>query len=389
MAMARRGLALLVLVVLVTLVGVLALPRAARADQPGGHSVPVAVLALDSEDAEDNADGLTQALRSRVRKAPGWSLINTEQSLGMLTAALKCPARPTPECQQRIADQIKAERYIYGYVQKGPQQGQVTAEIHLFQKGKADTVVRESYADNLKDGNEDSLLKIAGRVVERLGGVAVGIVVVKAPDQTGEIVVDGEKHVPLKDGTAKIELAGGGHAIELAPTSGPVTKRNVLVSPGRETVVEFTSNAHPVVEGPEKPFPTRKVVGGAIGVTGIALVVVSVVSLAAWSSAISDGEDAANGALSRNGRPVGDTTECREYDSTCRKFDDSAKKNSTIAWITGAAGGVALIVGAYLFFSDGPKESAPAASAKAPPKPSMRILPTAGRENGFAVIGSF
>ena len=48
---------------------------------------------------------------------------------------------------------------MWGTVQKGPA-GQVTAEVHLYQRGKSDTVVREQYADNLKDPNDDALRKI-------------------------------------------------------------------------------------------------------------------------------------------------------------------------------------------------------------------------------------
>lgn len=387
--MARRVPALLLLLVSM----MIALPRVARADAPGGHAVPVAVLALDSEDAEDNAEAFTAALKSKVRQAPGWSLIDTSQSLGMLTAALKCPAHPTPECEQKIADQIKAERYIYGYVTKGPQQGQVTAEIHLFQRGKPDTIVKESYSDNLKDGNDDSLKKIAGRVVERLGGSAVGVVIVRAPGQEGEVVVDGEKHVPLKDGAAKIELSGGGHAIELAPTNGAITKRNVLVTPGRETVVEFTASPHVGAGEPEKPFPTRKVIGGTIATVGIGLGVASVISLVAYLDAISQGEKAAETARTRNGirddNPLAQQP-CREYDKgtgSCDEYDGKAKKNSTIAIITGAAGGAAILVGAYLFFSE-PKEQVPPASAAKvdPPKAKVRVAPTF---DGVTVFGTF
>ena len=161
---------LFALIALMTLL----VPRLSHADQGGGHTVPVAVLTFDSEDAEDQADAFTGALRSRIRAAQGWSLIETAQSLGMLTAALKCPSRPPPDCQQRIGEQLKAERYIWGYVAKGPQSGQVTAEIHLYQRGKPDTVIKENYADNLKDQNDDTLRKIAAHVLERLGGQAVG-----------------------------------------------------------------------------------------------------------------------------------------------------------------------------------------------------------------------
>lgn len=385
--MARRGIGLLF--VLVVMIVMLAAPRGARADQPGGHTVPVAVLAFDSEDAEDNAEAITAALRSRVRQAQGWSLIETTQSLGMLTAALKCPTRPDPACQQRIAETLKAERYIFGYVTKGPQQGQVTAEIHLYQRGKADTVLRESYSDNLKDGNDDTLRKIASRIVERLGGAAVGVVVVRAGDQQGEVVVDGEKHVPLKDGQARIELAAGGHSIELAPVGAPATKRNVLVTAGRETVLEFTAMPAGGAPVEEKPFPTKKVVGGVTLAVGVGLAVVAVISAVNYSDAISKGEDRAKVApIPPN---VDKDTPCREYDkgsNSCDQFDSDAKKSSAIALVTGGVSLVALGVGAYLLFSrDGSSERASTPAAKATPqKPRARVVPSVG---GLAVVGTF
>lgn len=391
--MACRGLALF----LALLVMVLALPRAARADQPGPHTVPVAVLAFDSEDSEEQADALTAALRSRIRSAPGWSLIETTQSLGMLTAALKCPSRPTPECQQKIAEQIKAERYIWGFVAKGPQQGQVTAEIHLYQKGKADTVLRESYADNLKDGNDDTLRKIAGRIVERLGGTAVGVVVVRA-GEAGDIVVDGDKRVPLKEGTARIELAAGGHSIELSAASGTSTKRNVLVTAGRETVVEFTAAATPGTPEPgsERPFPTRKVIGGATMALGVGLGVLGFVSLANYLSAESDGEARAKEVPrpEEANPPQPPGTPCREYDTaskdSCKFYDEEMKKASAIGLVAGGVSVVALTVGAVLLFGGGDSGGDKAATTAEKQKPKARVVPTAGAgTGGLMVVGSF
>jgi len=361
---------------------VLALPRIARADQPGGHSVPVAVLAFDSEDSEEQADAVTGAVRSRVRAAPGWSLIETTQSLGMLTAAMKCPTRPPPECQQKIAEQIKAERYIWGFVAKGPTQGQVTAEIHLYQKGKADTVLKESYADNLKDSNDDTLRKIATRIVERLGGNAVGVVIVKSAEQTGEIVVDGEKHVPLAQGTARVELAAGGHSIELAPTGGTAVKRNVLVTAGRETVVEFTPQA--VVEPPSESSPgkTRKIIGGVTMGVGVILGAVAVVEAIQWNSLQSDGE-----AYAKTIEKPADGRACADYDAKCIDIDKDAKTASVVAWVLGGAGVAALGIGAYLFFTAPSSSESNKAEA---PKPKARIVPqVGGNSGGVMVLGSF
>ncbi|CAN5795791.1 hypothetical protein BH11MYX4_BH11MYX4_25800 [soil metagenome] len=360
----------------------LALPRAARADQPGAHTVPVAVLAFDSEDAEDQADALTGALRSRIRAAQGWSLIETTQSLGMMTAAFKCPARPTPECQQKIAEQIKAERYIFGFVAKGPTSGQVTAEIHLYQKGKADTVLKEVDADNLKDANDDTLRKIAARIVERLGGTAVGVIVVKSSESAGEVVVDGEKHVPLDKGTARIELAAGGHSVEVASASGSSSKRNIIVTAGRETVVEFTgTTATTEPPPPAGKSNTRKIVGGATMGVGAVLGAVAVIELVRYLDQQSKGDDR-RGELDKND-PINGGKNCVEYDTKCKEIDSASKVASGLAIGFGAGAAVALGVGAYIFFSD-PGSGEKTAATK------TRLVPSLGAGSGsLTLVGSF
>ncbi len=347
--------------------------------------MPVAVLAFDSEDAEEQADALTGALRSRVRAAQGWSLIETTQSLGMMTAAFKCPTHPPPECQQRIAEQIKAERYIFGFVAKGPTAGQVTAEVHLYQKSKPDTVLKETYADNLKDSNDDTLRKIAARIVERLGGTAVGVIIVKSADQTGEVVVDGEKHVPLANGTARVELSAGGHSVEVAPTNGASTKRNVLVTAGRETVVEFTAAATvepPAREGKSHP---RKIIGGATMAVGAVLGTIAVIELAHYLSLQSQGDDAA-AKLNKND-PQNGPKECRNYDPECNRLDKASRVASGLAIGLGASAVVALGVGAYLFFGDaGSSEKA----ATREPAKKVHVLPSVSASSGsLVVLGSF
>jgi hypothetical protein len=381
--MVCRGFSYLVLLMLT----VLALPRVAHADQPGAHTVPVAVLAFDTEDSEEQADAITGAVRSRIRAAQGWSLIETTQSLGMLTAAMKCPSRPPPECQQKIAEQIKAERYIWGVVTKGPMQGQVTAEIHLYQKGKADTVLKESYADNLKDSNDDTLRKIATRIVERLGGIAVGVVIVKSADQTGEVIVDGDKHVPLDKGTARLELAAGGHSIEVAPTSGEPTKRNVLVTAGRETVVEFTAQG--AVEPPSEASRSkaRKVAGGVMMGVGAVLAGVAIYETINYFSIQSEGDDYINSTAGKTdlaGRYCSDAKT-----PTCVDINSRSKVASGLAIGLGAGALVTLTVGAVLFFG-ADSGSSSSAGATRPLKPTARVVPNVGPGGGsLTVVGTF
>lgn len=385
--MVRHASRLVSSILLLLVLALVARPRLARADQPGAHTVPVAVLAFDSEDSEEQADAITGAIRSRIRAAQGWSLIETTQSLGMLTAALKCPTRPPPECQVKIAEQLKAERYIWGIVAKGPAQGQVTAEIHLYQKGKPDTVLRESYADNLKDSNDDTIRKIATRIVERLGGTAVGVIIVRATEQTGEVVVDGDKRVPLDKGTARIELAAGGHSIEVTGTGGEPVKRNVLVTAGRETVVELTAAA-PTVEPPTEAskVKTRKIIGGVTMGVGAVLGGIAVYELVNFLGLQSDGKAyAATIAKDPQGRQCRDTG-----DAECVRIDRESKTASLLAWTLGAGGAAALGVGAYLFFTE-PSSSEPDKTATAtPPKPKTRVVPMAGPgSTGVMVLGTF
>ena len=381
----------LALLVVSIVVSVIALPRQARADQPGAHTVPVAVLALDSDDAEDQADAISGALRSRVRAAQGWSLIETIQSLGMMTAAFKCPAHPPPECQQKIAEQIKSERYIFGFVARGPTAGQVTAEVHLYQRGKPDTVLKETYADNLKDSNDDTLRKIAARIVERLGGVAIGVIVVKSSDATGEVIVDGEKHVPLAKGTARIELAAGSHSVEVAPTGGSSSKRNVLVAAGRETVAEFASA--PIVEppGPAGKTHTRKIIGGVTMGASAVLGTIAILELVNYVSLQSKGEAAnraASESLRRNPDASHEGKECRSFWPACKTIDGEAKTASGLAIGLGAAAAVGLGVGAFLFFTGDSGGEKLAARAQA--RPAIRIVPSVGtRSGGVTLHGAF
>lgn len=360
-----------------------ALPRRAAAEQPGGHGVGVAVLTFDSEDAEDQAEAITGAIRSRVRNGSGWWLIDSTQSLGMLTAAFKCPSRPTPECQQKISDQIKAERYIYGYVSKGPQNGQVTAEVHFFQRGKAEQPpIKESFSDNLRDGNDDTLKKIAARIMDRLGGAALGTIVVETSEPSGDVIVDGEKRVPLDKGQAHIEVAAGGHSVELATPNGTSPKKNVLVTVGRETPVDLVVGAAAVGPGGapvEQKSNTRKIIGGAVAGAGVVLGVIAVIELAHYFSLQSDGDSQA-ATLPKND-PVNGSKECREYNPRCMQIDKDSKTASGLAIGLGAAGAAAIGVGAYLFFTDPGSEKNTA---------KTRILPSVGPGTGsLTVVGTF
>lgn len=384
------------LVALASLALVVLLARPARADTDTAHSVSVVVLGLDSDDAEDQADALTGALRSRIRASEGWSLVDSSQSLGMLVAALRCNKPIDAECEQKMAEQLKADRFVFGWVKRGPQRGEVTAEVHLYQRGRPDTVVRESYAENLKEQNDDTLRAVAQRVVDRFGATAVGTIVVRVGAGGGEVVVDGAKRVPLSGGLARIEASPGGHSVEVVVEGQPPRKRNVLVAAGKESVVDL-SPAASADDGPAaagSSFPLQKVLGGTLAVGGIAAGIVSVVNLLAYS----DDQDRARANEADPNPAILKLPEGKRAEDVCNDdlyrmseicaIEASSRRHSTIAIATGAGGAALLIGGAVLFLTGGGGDHD--ATTGAAPKPKAGLAPSFGRGSGSVVLsGTF
>src|SRR5262245_47852322 len=75
--------------------------------EPGPDAIPVTVVAVQTADADDQAEALTKALRSAVRRMHGWSLGEGDYSLEVLVLSLKCSEPPDASCESRIADQIR------------------------------------------------------------------------------------------------------------------------------------------------------------------------------------------------------------------------------------------------------------------------------------------
>ena len=106
----------------------------ARAADDGPNALPVYVLSIRTDDADDQADALTHALRALVRASPHWSLVETTQSFETLSIALRCPPRADALCLQRMGDQLRADRFVWGTMTK-QKAGLVAADIHLWTRG--------------------------------------------------------------------------------------------------------------------------------------------------------------------------------------------------------------------------------------------------------------
>ena len=366
----------------------------ARADEPGPHAIAVSVLGIDSDDAEEQADALTSTLRSRVRAAPGWSLGESVQPLGILTAALKCPQRPDGACEQRIAEQLKTDNYIWGVMRKAPG-GNVNVELHYFSKGKPVQVASSTYAENLKDQNDDALRREASGLLGRLRGNTVGGITVHAASagDGAELVVDDARHEPLKNGTAHVEVMVGPHAVEVSSKAFPSQRTTLNVTAGHDSLYEPTFGAP--AEEAAKPFPTRKIIGGAAAVVGVGATITSIVLGLKFKSlqddqatklkSIPSGQDACKLEKTTGPGQSAAIDACNYYND----HNGESSADSALAWVFGGVAVVGIGVGAYLLFTDGAGEKTEA-PAQTGVLSNLRVLPTVGPRGGsMALTGSF
>jgi hypothetical protein len=359
--------------------------RPARADTPNAKAQPVYVLTMSTEDSDDQAEALTQALRSRVRQAPGYQLLESSSSFDTLAIALKCPPKPDAACLGRIGDQLHADRFMWGTMAKAGKSGQVNADVHLWTRGKGDSDTTETYSDNLKDASDESLRAIATRVFGKLTGAAVGgMVVVHAGDKGGAVLVDGTVKGNLDGGIARIEVPSGAHTITVRVPgfdAAPQTA-NVAVASEQELSFPLTPGATGGADNAAKgSFPVRKVLAYSAIVVGGGLLIVSGVETAAWIS------DSNQSNSDRQNVPKSITDVCANQvnssaQDACHKSKD-AQTVSAIGWTMGILGAGLVGTGVVLLLTDhSSTEAPPPSAARATPKPKLDVLPAIGPTGG-------
>jgi hypothetical protein len=361
-------------------------PRFARAEAPSPRATPVHVIGIDSDDAEDQADALTGAIRSRVRVAPGWSLQETSHSLSMLTAALRCPQKPDAACLQRIGDQIHTDRFVWGVMTKSSG-NQVTADIHLWSRGKPDTTVRETYSDNLKDQNDETLRKIATHAFERLTGtVSSGTVTVHAGEATGFVLINGQRKATLEHGAATIELPAGSYLVEVRSPGSIPTKQQVTINAGADTPVTMKLSAQAAAPAPAasggKGLSTRKIVAWSAIVVGAGALVVGTVEGIRFLGL----KDDLNANRNHVDRSVTDVCAPEQAGNpyavdACSQFKD-AKSARTLGLLFGGVGVALAATGVILLVTDHPKEPAADVAKREPIKPRVDLTPSLSPKYG-------
>jgi hypothetical protein len=256
----------------------------ARAAEPGPDTLPINVIAIQTDSADDQAEALTKALRGAVRQMPGWSLGEGDYSLEVLTLSLKCPEPPDANCQSRIADQIKADRYVWGTLKKKDKKsGMVIGQLNLWVRGKGTSKWPLEYSANLTDQNDDSLKRLAKEAIDNLtGGPPKGGIHVRAGNVAGQVFVDGQPIGALKNGEGTFMVPSGSHKVTVKAVGYADTESQVVVKPtGAPLELTLTLMA----TGDRTPMNWRKVGGFTALGLGVAAAAVGFASMAQVKSA--------------------------------------------------------------------------------------------------------
>jgi len=233
-----------------------------EAAEPGPDTLPIHVIAIQTTDADDQAEALTKALSNAVRATPGWSQGQGDYSLEVLTLSLKCSDPPDASCQSRIADQIRADRYIWGVLDKA-KGGIVKGQLHFWVRGKGTTDHKLEYSANLTEAQDESLKKIATEALDKLtDGPPKGEVKVKAGTVAGQVFVDGQPQGALTNGEGSFFIPSGQHELVIkAPGYADMTT-TITVKPTSPTDVSVS----PVKTGDKTPLNIKRIAGfGALG----------------------------------------------------------------------------------------------------------------------------
>jgi hypothetical protein len=247
----------------------------AEAAEPGPDTLPISVIAVQTPDADDQAEALTKALRFAVKGMPGWSMAEGDYSLEVLTISLKCVEPPDATCQSRIADQIKADRYVWGIVKKKGA-AEVTGDLFMWVRGQGTKKTSVTYSANLTEANDEALRKIArDALAELTGGPPKGTVHVKVGgDVEGQVFIDGQPAGALVNGEGTFPAPAGDHKIVVKAPGYSSVESPVTVKPAATAEVVLTMV--PLDKG--TPINWKRI-GGFAGIgAGVAFGVVGVVS---------------------------------------------------------------------------------------------------------------
>ncbi len=325
------------------------------ASPPGADALPIHVVSVKSDHALNAAEALTITIQKAVRDSQGWSLADSKHSLEFLALKMQCKEPIDAACEARIAEVIKADRYLWcviGFADDSKQM--VSGTLNFFERGKGTNRVGLSYSANLTEPTADALIKVARNAVNKAtGGPPKGGLKVQTGGVAGQLFVDDEARGALPAEGATIQLPSGPHTISVKARGYADAQSNVTIKPA--TTVDVTLTMAEVEE--EKPIDGRMIggfvsigVGVAAGAVGLwaALDVNGIrndETFTLYRDTVPSNQNACEVA---RGAGLGSISPGAATDAQVVEFCDRADTAELIQAITFPVAAVAVGVGAYL-----------------------------------------
>ncbi len=375
-----------------TLVACATLVCAASWSSPAHASdEPIFLPTIHGETAHRHAKALTEALSHEIESDDRFTLAERDFSLEVLGLTSNCELPPDAACQEKFAERMGAKRYIWGTVAK--QAGQVTARVHLWERGgqKAEVTVR--YRSDLKHGDDLGLRKVAHRIVQKLlapderDRAPEGELYVTAENVSGTLTINGRPAGRIENGYAERMLPPGDyHVLIRAPgyqdVSGRITvtedgPADLMLSPRKRDIPRDSDDSGPV---------SNRVAGYGALVVGGALTLAG--GYSSWRVHQVNQDEAYRGyreALAKNERACDEAAHGRvipgqaspsEIDDLC----DSAKAFQGMQFVFFGLGGAALAGGVILLLTAKDRTTTPEDTARTSSvRPHVAVGPSSAR----------
>jgi hypothetical protein len=385
-----------------------------HAAQPGPGVETIPVLEIATDDADDQAKALTQAIRSRVKASTQFALSEQSVSLQLLVLTLKCPDIPDAACQEKIAAKIKADKFVWGTMKKAPNKT-VSVDLHYYVKGRPDQHKQFTLPDAMTDALDPAMQKQAESMfqqVTQFGRVGVVNLMMENPTD-GEVFANGQSigaitktdhEYTLPVGETVFEVRSAGNVI--ARGQGSVLATAAVELKLAEVKDKIEGGAVKVATGGDVASWKRPVAFAAMGVGAVALGVAAfrgVQNLTYDDEQFKQYRDASKVPGSGSGAGASSSDACEQARAgvqavgvsvgspgyVAKQCDDADSRKSQ-QLIFGIAGGVLAVAGGALFYTTLNKGPATTGAAATKKRVAVDLAPvTTPTFKGFALSGSF